>query len=275
VESETRQARLLRQSPPSRPPAFHVPRRVKAGDAVVNHLLAAEGELGDEGGKNIVRRFHSSKTFRPLAHPPTEKRVCKIFHLDSRHVSAWNAIFAPLDRTCSFVPIGARSLELQMRGYRRMNKKLCVAAILFALIVSAGHHSSAAPIKTFSYPVVVATGRLVNQTAPIQPTTILTPNQDGIYRLSVYGTLTRADALQATLSGTSARLGMMRPDRRTQIQYSEVSQTSKDSLVRMIFSEALADLPLCLKLRRRRQSRTALAAHRTTVSIRCTMPSND
>jgi hypothetical protein len=81
-----------------------------------------------------------------------------------------------------------------MRGYRRMNKKPCVAAILFALIVSAGHHSSAAPIKTFSYPVVVATGRLVNQTAPIQPTTIFTPNQDGIYRLSVYGTLTRADA---------------------------------------------------------------------------------
>jgi hypothetical protein len=41
--------------------------------------------------------------------------------------------------------------------------------------------------------MIVAWGRLVNQTASIPTTTIFTPTQDGLYRMSVYITMTKAD----------------------------------------------------------------------------------
>ena len=69
VEPEPRQARFLRQRPPSRPPAFHVSRRVKAGDVIIHHSLAVEGELGNKGSKDIVRRFNRAKALCSSAQP--------------------------------------------------------------------------------------------------------------------------------------------------------------------------------------------------------------
>jgi hypothetical protein len=46
---------------------------------------------------------------------------------------------------------------------------------------------------TVTSPQIVAKGKLRNQTAPIPTTTIFTPPQDGLYRLSAYATLTRTD----------------------------------------------------------------------------------
>ncbi|MGA8429037.1 MAG: hypothetical protein WB729_04415 [Candidatus Sulfotelmatobacter sp.] len=72
-----------------------------------------------------------------------------------------------------------------------MYKALCVATLLAGLLVLAGHNSSAATGLTF--PVVVAKGQLLNQMAPLQTTTIFTPTHDGMYRLSVYAVISRAD----------------------------------------------------------------------------------
>jgi hypothetical protein len=74
-----------------------------------------------------------------------------------------------------------------------MVKALCIAALLFGLLMATGHNSAAASGTTFTFPVIVAKGRLVSQTATIPTTTIFTPNQDGIYRLSFYGTITQSD----------------------------------------------------------------------------------
>src|SRR5579863_7141452 len=67
MEPEPRQARFLRQRPPGRPPAFQVPRRVKASELVIDYPLAAERELRNKGSKDEVRRFHGAKALRPLA----------------------------------------------------------------------------------------------------------------------------------------------------------------------------------------------------------------
>jgi len=42
-------------------------------------------------------------------------------------------------------------------------------------------------------PVVVAKRKLINQTATIPTTTIFTPARDGVYRISAYATVTKAD----------------------------------------------------------------------------------
>jgi hypothetical protein len=42
-----------------------VPRRVKGRDVVVDHSLAAECELGNEGSKDIVRWFNRAKALCP------------------------------------------------------------------------------------------------------------------------------------------------------------------------------------------------------------------
>jgi hypothetical protein len=55
-----------------------------------------------------------------------------------------------------------------------MYKALCVAALLVGLLALTGRSSSAAPAP-FTSPVIVAKGKLVNQTAPISTTTIFTP----------------------------------------------------------------------------------------------------
>ncbi len=73
-----------------------------------------------------------------------------------------------------------------------MYKTLCVAALLLGLLALTGRSSSAAPAP-FSSPLIVAKGKLVNQTAPIPSTTLFMPNQTGLYRLSVYGTISQVD----------------------------------------------------------------------------------
>jgi len=70
-----------------------------------------------------------------------------------------------------------------------MYKTLCVAALLVGLLALTGRSSSAAPAP-FTPPVTVAKGKLLNQTGLIPTTTIFTPTQTGLYRLSAYSTQT-------------------------------------------------------------------------------------
>jgi hypothetical protein len=70
-----------------------------------------------------------------------------------------------------------------------MNRILCVAVLLLGTIALTGRSSTAAPVGP-DYPQIVAKGKLLNQNAPIATTTIYTPAHTGLYRLSVYATLT-------------------------------------------------------------------------------------
>jgi hypothetical protein len=67
-----------------------------------------------------------------------------------------------------------------------MYKTLCVAVLLLPTFALAQANSPATPVS----PPIVAKGKLLNQTAPIPATTIFTPVQSGLYRLTVYGTIT-------------------------------------------------------------------------------------
>jgi hypothetical protein len=80
-----------------------------------------------------------------------------------------------------------------------MYKTLTVAALLLAVFAftSGSRSADASPVTSIS-PPIVARGKLVNQTAPIPTTTIFTPTQDGLYRLSVYGTISRNDPSSAS-----------------------------------------------------------------------------
>jgi hypothetical protein len=72
-----------------------------------------------------------------------------------------------------------------------MYKSICVAAVLlaaFAFMSGSQPAGASAPIS-YTSPQIVARGKLLNQTAPIPTTTILTPSQSGLYRLSVYATM--------------------------------------------------------------------------------------
>jgi hypothetical protein len=72
-----------------------------------------------------------------------------------------------------------------------MYKTLCVAALLIGLLALTGRSSSASPAP-FTSPVIVARGKLLNQTGTLS-NPIFTPSQSGLYRLSVYATVTTAD----------------------------------------------------------------------------------
>ncbi len=74
-----------------------------------------------------------------------------------------------------------------------MNRTLCVMVLLLggALALSFGSASTAGATSTS--PLIVAKRRLVNQTAPIPTTMIFTPTQSGLYRLSMYATVTHAN----------------------------------------------------------------------------------
>src|SRR5258708_6224341 len=71
-----------------------------------------------------------------------------------------------------------------------MYKTLTVAALLLAAFAftSASRSADASPTTPIG-PAIVARGKLVNQTATIPATTIFTPSQNGLYRLSAYATL--------------------------------------------------------------------------------------
>src|SRR6266852_6871269 len=72
-----------------------------------------------------------------------------------------------------------------------MHKTLGIAVVLLAVFAfTSGSRSADASPATPISPPIVAKGKLLNQTAPIPTTTIFTPVQTGLYRLSVYGTLT-------------------------------------------------------------------------------------
>jgi hypothetical protein len=68
-----------------------------------------------------------------------------------------------------------------------MYKTLCVAVLLLPTFALAQARNVAV---TSISPPIVAKGKLINQSAVIPTTTIFTPTQTGLYRLSVYGTIT-------------------------------------------------------------------------------------
>src|SRR5260370_18874827 len=71
-----------------------------------------------------------------------------------------------------------------------MYKTLTGAALLLAAFAfTSGSRSADASPATPISPPIVARGKLVNQTATIPSTTIFTPAQDGLYRLSIYATV--------------------------------------------------------------------------------------
>src|ERR1700685_1828911 len=73
-----------------------------------------------------------------------------------------------------------------------MYKSICVALFLLPTLALA-QRSTSTPVTSYASPQIVAKGKLPNQTAPILTTTIFTPIQTGLYRLSMYATLTRTD----------------------------------------------------------------------------------
>jgi hypothetical protein len=68
-----------------------------------------------------------------------------------------------------------------------MYKALSVAALLFAVVALTSFVSpvGASP-GALPTPMIVAKGKLVNQTATIPQTTIFTPSATGLYRLNAY-----------------------------------------------------------------------------------------
>lgn len=69
-----------------------------------------------------------------------------------------------------------------------MYKSLCIP-VLLATFALTGRNSAASPISP-DYPQIVAKARLMNQTSPIPTAAIYTPAQSGLFRLSVYASMT-------------------------------------------------------------------------------------
>jgi len=67
-----------------------------------------------------------------------------------------------------------------------MYKSVCVAVLLLPTFILAQGGKPAT--SSFPSPLILAKSKLPNQTAPIPTTTVFTPSQDGLYRLSVYMT---------------------------------------------------------------------------------------
>jgi hypothetical protein len=76
---------------------------------------------------------------------------------------------------------------------RSMYKTLSLAVLLLAVFAfTSGSKSVGAVPPSPASPAIVARGSLLNQTVPFSAT-IYTPAQDGVFRLSVYPTITTAD----------------------------------------------------------------------------------
>jgi hypothetical protein len=73
-----------------------------------------------------------------------------------------------------------------------MYKALYVAVLLVPMFAVA-QNTKGATTPPFASPLIVAKGKLVNQTAQIPLTTIFTPKQSGLFRLSAYLSVTQAD----------------------------------------------------------------------------------
>jgi hypothetical protein len=72
-----------------------------------------------------------------------------------------------------------------------MYKSICVLVVLqTAFVFTSGSKPADATPAAPVGPAIIAHVKLVNQTAPIPSTTIFTPSQNGLYRLSAYATIT-------------------------------------------------------------------------------------
>jgi hypothetical protein len=69
-----------------------------------------------------------------------------------------------------------------------MYKTLCVLVLLVSPIFVSNSAASDLPS-----PKIVAKAKLTHQTTPMPGVTILTPTQDGLFRLSIYATITQPD----------------------------------------------------------------------------------
>ena len=70
-----------------------------------------------------------------------------------------------------------------------MYKSLCVAALLTSPFMAAGQDKT----PTVVSPAIVAKRKLLNQTKKIPTTTLYTPKQTGLFRLSIYGIILSND----------------------------------------------------------------------------------
>jgi len=76
-----------------------------------------------------------------------------------------------------------------------MYKTLLAVTVLIGLMAVRARTSTAeSSTTTFASPLIVASGQLPDQTAPIAKTTIFTPSQSGLFRISVYITVTKPNA---------------------------------------------------------------------------------
>jgi hypothetical protein len=74
-----------------------------------------------------------------------------------------------------------------------MYKTLCAAAVLLtALVFMSGSKSVGSSQPVLTTPTIVASGKMLNQTAPFSKL-LFTAGTSGVYRLSTYATITSAD----------------------------------------------------------------------------------
>jgi hypothetical protein len=73
-----------------------------------------------------------------------------------------------------------------------MYKTLCAAVLITSLAFMAGTKSVGSAPPSLTAPVIVASGKIVNQRAPFS-TTIYTPGVSGVFRLSTYASINLAD----------------------------------------------------------------------------------
>jgi hypothetical protein len=84
--------------------------------------------------------------------------------------------------------------------HKTLYKTLCVAVLfVIALAFMSGSKSVGSAPPALTAPVIVASGRLINQSGNFT-STIYTPGVSGVYRLSAYATLTTADPLSKSYS---------------------------------------------------------------------------
>jgi hypothetical protein len=75
-----------------------------------------------------------------------------------------------------------------------MYKSICATVVLLTAFafMSGSRSADASPTAPIS-PPIVAHGKLTNQTSTIPTITIFTPAQTGLYRLSIYATISKPD----------------------------------------------------------------------------------
>jgi len=71
-----------------------------------------------------------------------------------------------------------------------MKKTFAVFALVLLVAFAVVGVSASGPASASSFPIIIGKIALTNQTAAIAPTTVFTPVQDGLFRMSVYMTQT-------------------------------------------------------------------------------------